>query len=240
MHAAGLHSPENSGLGNKLSDFAVSSYSPSLISLLNGHKTEKGKEKNNQFLAVALPAQSRLPGTGTEIEKLKVHIGHFPLLELLESKATIEAVTTGLQKSSWVHFACHGIQDISNPTESALLLAEHSQLTLSTISNLLLPNAQMVFLSACQTATGDKDLADEAVHLAAGMLLAGFCGAIGTMWSISDHDAPEVADSVYAHILKDNNPDAKQAAYALHVAIRKLQKRNVSYFSWVPFIHLGV
>lgn len=240
MHAAGLYSEENSVLGTKLSDFAVSSYSPSLISLLNGHKSEKGKGETNQMLAVALPAESRLPGAGIEIEKLKVHIEKFPLLELLESKATIEAVTTGLKKSSWVHFACHGIQDISNPTESALLLAEHSQLTLSTISNLLLPHAQIVFLSACQTATGDKDLAEEAIHLAAGMLLAGFCGAIGTMWSISDHDAPEVADSVYAHIFKDNNPDAKQAAYALHVAIRKLQEKNTSYLSWVPFIHLGV
>lgn len=84
-------------LGNKLSDFAVSSYSPSLISLLNGHKSEKGTGKTNQMLAVALPEESRLPGAGIEIEKLKVHIKHFPLLELLESKATIEAVTTGLK-----------------------------------------------------------------------------------------------------------------------------------------------
>lgn len=240
MHAAGLYSEENFGLGNKLSDFAVSSYSPSLISLLNGHRSGKGKEKTNQVLAVALPAESRLPGAGIEIEKLKVHIKHFPLLELLESKATVEAVTAGLKESSWVHFACHGIQDISNPTESALLLADHSQLTLSTISNFLLPHAQIVFLSACQTATGDKDLAEEAVHLAAGMLFAGFRGTIGTMWSISDHEAPEVADSVYAHIFKDSDPDAKQAAYALHVAIRKLQEKGSSYFSWVPFIHLGV
>jgi hypothetical protein len=54
------------------------------------------------------------------------------------------------------HFACHGIQDRSTPTESALLLAGNSQLTLSTIIQLNLPHADLAFLPACQTATGNK------------------------------------------------------------------------------------
>ncbi|KAJ6529941.1 hypothetical protein DFH09DRAFT_934658, partial [Mycena vulgaris] len=41
-------------------------------------------------------------------------------------------------------------------------------------------------LSACQTARGAKGLQEESVHLAAGMLLAGYRGVIATMWSIMD------------------------------------------------------
>jgi hypothetical protein len=40
-----------------------------------------------------------------------------------------------------------------------------------------------------QTATGSQALQDESVHLAAGMLLAGYRGVIGTTWSIMDNDA---------------------------------------------------
>ncbi|KAJ7896478.1 hypothetical protein B0H13DRAFT_1885187 [Mycena leptocephala] len=88
------------------------------------------------------------------------------------------------------------------PTESALLLAGSSRLTLSNIIELPLPNAELAFLSACQTATGSQELPDESVHLTAGMLLAGYRGVIGTMWSIMDNDAPQVAGDVYAQVLE--------------------------------------
>ncbi|KAF8436642.1 hypothetical protein L210DRAFT_3548852 [Boletus edulis BED1] len=35
-----------------------------------------------------------------------------------------------------------------------------------------------------------EGLTDEAIHIAAGMLFAGYGGVIGTMWSISDKLAP--------------------------------------------------
>ncbi|KAJ7277123.1 hypothetical protein C8J57DRAFT_1308599, partial [Mycena rebaudengoi] len=64
--------------------------------------------------------------------------------------ATIDKVQKGMTNSRWVHFACHGVQSDS-PTESALLLAGSSRLTLSDIIQLSLPNADLAFLSACQT-----------------------------------------------------------------------------------------
>jgi CHAT domain-containing protein len=156
-------------------------------------------------------------------------------------EATVDQVARGMEESNWVHFACHGVQNILNPTESALLLSKDSRLTLSEITKLSLPHAQLAFLSACQTATGDENLVEEAVHLAAGMLLAGYRGVIATMWSIGDHDAPQVADVVYAHLFKSRKPDATQAAHALHVAVEELRQKNPSsYLSWVPYIHIGI
>jgi hypothetical protein len=72
------------------------------------------------------------------------------------------------------------------------------------------------------------------------MLSAGYRGVIGTMWSIMDDDAPKVADVVYAHLLKDPNPDPTQAAFALHEAVKKLCNESKSFFSWVPYIHVGI
>jgi CHAT domain-containing protein len=101
--------------------------------------------------------------------------------------------------------------------------------------------AELAFLSACQTATGAKRLPEEAVHLTAGMLLAGYCGVIATMWSIKDNDAPFVADEVYAYLFKDQRLEPKRAAHALHHAVQKLRKdKGVPFLSWVPFIHVGI
>lgn len=227
--------------GSKLSDYAVSSYTPTLTALLNGYPPRATQQ--HKMLTVALPTESRLPCTRQELDRITKSTGAFLVQQLLESRATLENVVKGMEECSWVHFACHGVQNISNPTESALLLSGDSKLTLSRITQLSLPHAELAFLSACQTATGAEELAEEAVHLAAGMLLAGYRGVIATMWSIGDAVAPQVAEDVYAHIFKNGAPDATQAAYALHLAIQKLQeesKGGASFFSWVPFVHIGV
>ncbi|KAJ6597306.1 CHAT domain-containing protein [Mycena sp. CBHHK59/15] len=176
------------------------------------------------------------------------HIGclalrKLPVLSLEEDVATVDRVQQEMRDSRWVHFACHGVQDVSHPTESALLLAGSSHLTLSKIIQLALPHADLAFLSACQTATGDKSLEEESIHLAAGMLLAGYRGVIATMWTIMDQDATQVASDVYEHLFKTSPPDSTQAAEALHLAVQKLRVRSgptKSFSHWVPFIHVGV
>jgi CHAT domain-containing protein len=40
----------------------------------------------------------------------------------------------------------------------------------------------LAFLSACETAKGDGKTPDEAMHLAASLLFAGFRGVVATMW----------------------------------------------------------
>lgn len=82
----------------------------------------------------------------------------------------------------------------------------------------------------------------KAVHLAAGMLSAGYRSVIATMWSISDKEAPFLANDVYSELLKDGKPDSTRSAYALHRAVKNLRQRNgeSSFLSWVPFIHVGI
>ena len=240
IHAAGLYGA-NASPGQKLSDFVVSSYTPTLSSLITGSR--QTAPPNQQVLAVALPLESKLSGARKELDLIKNRVGPSHVKLLLESAATIGNVTAGMKESSFVHFACHGVQHPTRPIESALLLAGDSRLTLSHISRISLPNAQLAFLSACQTATGDEKLAQEAVHLAAGMLSAGYRGVIATMWSIADSDAPAIADEVYAELFKDSKLDASRAAYALHKAVKKLvddSNGTKSFLAWVPFIHMGI
>jgi CHAT domain-containing protein len=79
-----------------------------------------------------------------------------------------------------LHLACHGIH-ASDPLSSALVLQDGS-LTIQDIMDLHLPNSMLAVLSACQTAKGDRNAPDQAIHLAASMLFCGFRSVIGTMW----------------------------------------------------------
>ncbi|KAJ7095610.1 TPR-like protein [Mycena epipterygia] len=247
IHAAGLYG-KNEPWGSKLSDFVISSYTPSLTALIEGFRIPSESQKEPQLLAVAQPfatGQYPIPGTQDEISHIeRLADGKLPILRLEEHMATLDNVQQGMKDSRWVHFACHGVQNVAHPTESALLLAGDSRLTLSNIIQLALPNADLAFLSACQTATGDKSLEEESVHLAAGMLLAGYRGVIATMWTIMDNDAPQVASDVYEHLFQISPPDPMRAAEALHLAVQKLRESGrggkKSFFHWVPFIHIGV
>ncbi|KAJ6524356.1 TPR-like protein [Mycena capillaripes] len=248
IHAAGLYE-DSQPSGSKLSDFVISSYTPSLTALISGYQARPASEPQRAFklLTVAQPftdGQSDLPGTLAEIDHIQYNAaGKHCLQQLQGNAATVDSVQQGMKECSWIHLACHGVQNVSNPTESALLLASGSQLTLSSIIRLSIPHADFAFLSACQTATGDKELEEESVHLAAGMLSAGYRSIIATMWSIMDNDAPRVASDVYEHLFKVSPPDSGQSAKALHLAIRKLRKESgseKSFMHWVPYIHIGV
>lgn len=124
--------------------------------------------------------------------------------------------------------------------KSGFLLHDNKILELSEIVKQPLPKADFAFLSACQTAMGDEKVAEESVHLAAGMLLSGCRGVIATMWSIQDEDAPKITKGVYGMIPKGGQPDRKGAALALHEAVKCLRDNSDSdYVSWVPFIRIG-
>ena len=247
IHAAGLYDTQHSPPGHKVFDFVVSSYVPILSILAPSSHPNAAPSVDLSFLAVGQPSSdglSRLPGVATELEHIRAVIRNSPTARttLLESSVgTVEEVLTLMKDADWVHFACHGIQDAARPTESGLCLADRRRLKLRDIIALSRPHSGLAFLSACQTATGDERLSDEAIHIAAGMLFAGYRGVVGTMWSISDKLAPDVARDVYWQLFRNGTrPDYRQAARALHEAMGRLRDGNASFVEWLPFIHVGL
>lgn len=102
-------------------------------------------------------------------------------------------------------------------------------------------------MSACQTSTGDETLSEEAVHLAAGMLAAGYRGVVATMWSIKDFYEPQIAEDFYANLTgQSKSLSSDDAARALHYATQKLRKEikpedsDSSLLVWVPYVHFGL
>lgn len=257
IHAAGDYTLKKDTV--RLLDFFHSSYIPNIFSLLKSSLSTPSKRQDFQLLAVAqsvTPGQSSLPKTVSEVNHLKEHaIAGKHTKVLINKEGTVERVKEELVKSQWAHFACHGVQDEIDGLKSALLLDEGKRLTLKELVELKIPHAEFAFLSACQSAKGDVTLPEEHIHLAAGMLTAGYQGVIATMWSIRDDDGVYIAKEVYNNLFSEEKKkgftsifrggekpfDFKKAVRALNEAIEKLRKeQGVDYVHWVPFVHIGL
>ncbi|KIM21906.1 hypothetical protein M408DRAFT_324656 [Serendipita vermifera MAFF 305830] len=237
IHAAGMYGME--GSESCVSDYVVSSYTPTLTAILD--QTQRTTSTEFRILTVSQPATpyaTPIPMTENEVELIKQYTKYINVVNLSSEHATVKSVLEGMKTSNWIHLACHGEQNIKEPMKSGFLLHDRI-LELSMIVHTTLPTTDFAFLSACQTAVGDEKIADESVHLAAGMLLAGCRGVIATMWSIEDEDAPTVTEEVYSRILKDGVPNRKAAARALQEGVARLKKSGASFLSWVPYIHIG-
>jgi CHAT domain-containing protein len=162
----------------------ISCYTNTLTALLDPPVHTAPQFKITAVIQPSAPGCSPLPGARREEKKLRARVPKEWLTVLLGSKK--EEVVGHLRDSSIVHFACHGVQDLQQPLDSGLILTD-GRLTVSEImrkqeGDNIRKTASIAFLSACETAKGDTTVPDEAMHLAATLLFAGFRGVVATMW----------------------------------------------------------
>jgi hypothetical protein len=245
LHAAGhLASSMNTVMGR-----AVSSYAPTLRALIDGRARTAIEpiDAREPALAVALPSTEGLPdlpAARLEIRHLQRHIPN--VTTLTGPDASRQRILEELPKYPVFHFAGHGQHDLFVPqAEPALYPYDHNSsgpLTASDLAELHLDTARLAFLSACQTAVMTLEVPDEQINLAGALQLAGFVHVIATQWSISDSQAPAVADRVYGDLAQhgDIHTDPDHVALALHRAVRELRDRYPSAPTlWAPYIHVG-
>ncbi|KAJ7133318.1 CHAT domain-containing protein [Mycena epipterygia] len=254
IHAAGVYEENNE---HCLSDYVISSYAPTLSTLLDRPTHTATRFKMTAVIQPETTGFASLWYTREELSKIEARVPPQWLTSLgRNSQTAVDTALFHLHQSSIAHFACHGVQDSANPLDSGLLLTD-GRLKVSQIMERAndSPNEtsfrnrmSLAFLSACETAKGDEELPDEAMHLASALLFAGFRGVVATMWTIADPDGPKVADDFYEYLFRQcdavsnppSRPDLTKAAEALHVAIGNLRKeKGISLSRWVPFISFG-
>ncbi|KAF5340587.1 hypothetical protein D9611_007403 [Ephemerocybe angulata] len=252
IHAAGIYSEM---VSESVMDYVTSSYTPLVSVLTDRVKNSRSVDKavSGLFLASQpnAPEASSIPGTTKEVEAIydmAVDAGT-QVVKAEGSEVIIETCLEYFETFSSIHLACHASQNAADPLRSRFLL--HSgPLDLSIVIQRNLKNADLAFLSACQTSTGEEKLPDEAVHLAAGMLAAGYRRVVASMWSIGDQHAREVAADFYSYLWREGRDpedeggfDGSKSAYALHHATRELKSRldnsEQSLLAWIPYVHFG-
>ncbi|KAF5329872.1 hypothetical protein D9611_013430 [Ephemerocybe angulata] len=251
LHAAGIYRGANR---EGVSDYAVSSYTPTVSTITDRVKNLRSFDADASGLFLTshpnVSNASSIPGTTTEVRSIfkRAEESGVRALKLEGDEMSVAECLERMQSFSSIHLACHGSQNAAEPLQSRFLFHKGS-LELGTILKLNLKNADLAFLSACQTSTGEEKLSDEAVHLAAGMLAAGYRRVVGTMWSIGDQAGQDVATNFYEYLFthrdgtSDGAFDGTLSAHALDHATQQLRRRlddsEHSLFTWIPFVHFG-
>jgi len=165
-------------------------------------------------------------------EKVQVLVGQ------AASEDAVKALP--LEEFRIIHFACHGLLDESHPFRSALVLSLKDErendgfLQMREIYGLT-TKADLVVLSACQTARGLLEYAEGPMGLARPFFFAGARSVIASLWTVNDQAAVLFMREFYRQLLAGN-----AAGDALRIAkIMLLKTARGQPFYWASFVLIG-
>jgi CHAT domain len=223
-------------------DTAISSYTPTLRVLIRARENWKAAQEaddaDRRLLHVAVGDD--LPGVARTRAYLEELIPAEHRTTLDAARVTPKIVAAKLTRYPWVHFDCHGVQDLDHPFRGGLVL-RGLRLTVADVAATRHDRAEFAFLAACTTAVGGTRIPDESITLTAALQYAGFQSVIGTLWTIPDRSAERVTRSVYGDLISGGQLCPALGAQALHTAVLAERTRMPKHPSaWVPFIHVGL
>ncbi len=184
---------------------------------------------------------SRLPYAEKEVREIAAFFPGSRRDIYLNTEATEETVKRlSLQDFKILHFACHGFMDEEEPMRSALVLAldqdraEDGFLQAREISSLKL-NADLVVLSACQTARGSLKRGEGLMDLSRCFFRAGARSVVASLWRIEDRATAGFMKNFYAALV-----GGKTKAQALRAAKLAMIRSDFAFpFYWAGFILSG-
>ena len=187
----------------------------------------------------------RLRFSRQEAEEIARLAGDKRNLKALDFAANRSVVTDAkLSDYRIVHFATHGLINNQNPNLSGVVLSlvdeqgrpQNGFLRLYDIYNLKL-DAELVVLSACQTALGKEIRGEGLVGLTRGFMYAGAPRVVASLWRIDDRASADIMSRFYSAMLKDGLRPAA-ALRAAQVSMLR-EKRWQSPHYWAAFTIQG-
>jgi CHAT domain-containing protein/Tfp pilus assembly protein PilF len=163
-------------------------------------------------------------------------------LDFNANRATVTAGEIG--KYRIIHLATHGLLNSEYPELSGVVLSlidekgrdQDGFLNLSEIYNLKLA-ADLVVLSACQTALGRDIKGEGLVGLTRGFMYAGAPRVVASLWQVDDAATADLMREFYKAMLVEN----MRPAAALRAAQMRMWERNqqLSPYFWAAFTLQG-
>jgi len=188
---------------------------------------------------------SQLPFSRKEAEAIAMFVPKAKLLKATGFDANRATAMSGeLARYRIVHFATHGLLNSEYPELSGLVMslvdqngaAQDGFLRMHEIYNLRLP-ADVIVLSACQTALGKEIKGEGLIGLTRGFMYAGAQRVVASLWQVDDLATAELMKRFYRGMLKDG----MRPAAALRAAQLEMMKQNrwaMPYF-WAAFAMQG-
>ena len=215
-------------------DYLVDKYAISVLpsaSVMTYLKGKSGARKN--LLALGNPTLD-LPGTQKEVNA----ISHYQpgSTVLLRQQATETRIKNEAAHYRLLHFATHGIFEPDTPLQSGIMLAKdaHNDGFLSVDELYSVPlDADLVTLSACETALGKTGNGDDVIGFTRGFLYSGARTIVSSLWKVDDQATSELMNAFY------KNMQTGSSKKALRLAQLEIRKRFSHPYYWASFQMTG-
>jgi CHAT domain-containing protein len=164
-------------------------------------------------------------------------------LDFAASRALAKDAT--LAQYRIVHFAVHGLLNNIHPELSGMVLSlidslgapQDGFLRLHEIYNLSLP-ADLVVLSACQTALGKEIKGEGLVSLTRGFMYARAARVVATLWSVNDKATAKLMQRFYQKMLGHDQMRPAAALRTAQIEMWKKREWKTPYY-WAAFVLQG-
>lgn len=188
---------------------------------------------------------ARLPFARQEAEAIAKLLPPTQQLKALDFTASRQtALSRQLDQYRQLHFATHGLLNSQHPELSGIVLSlvdeagqpQDGFLRLSDLYNLKL-NADLVVLSACQTALGKDVRGEGLVGLTRGFMFAGAARVVASLWNVNDAATAALMQHFYRAMLVEKlTPTAALRAAQLTLA---RDPRWAAPYYWSGFVLQG-
>ena len=178
-----------------------------------------------------------LPNVAVEIKQIEAEL---PSQVLLDQRFTQRSLQRQVDStpSSIVHLATHG--QFSSNADDTFILTWDGRINVKQLDQLLrsrernLNPIELLVLSACQTATGDKRAA---LGMAGVAVRSGARSTLASLWSVSDRSTAALMIEFYRELGKPGVTKA-EALRRAQVALLHQDEYTSPYY-WAPFVLLG-
>ena len=189
-------------------------------------------------LTEARPPFSALINVALELNQIKSEV---PSTVLLNKQFTSTALRKEINSVPFpvVHLATHG--QFSSQADKTFILAWDKQIIVNDLNNLLRTREQsrpnpieLLVLSACQTATGDKRAA---LGLAGVAVRAGARSTIASLWSLDDESSALLMSQFYREFIRTKVNKAEALRSAQLALLQNPRYQHPRY--WAPYVLVG-
>jgi CHAT domain-containing protein len=185
-----------------------------------------------RLLSVGAPPEPAVSVQAVNIAEL---FGEPALTGAAATKTSLRAALPGTR---YLHLAAHGTLNASAPSLACLYLTpdagDDGRLFAYELASYDLRGVDLVTLSACESALGRVDIADNLTGVPAAMLRAGARTVIGCLWPVAPDAAGTFFTSLYAGLASGTRKlDAYRAAQL------ETRARFPQYWQWGAFCYLG-
>jgi CHAT domain-containing protein/tetratricopeptide (TPR) repeat protein len=202
---------------------------------------QKRKADNGELLAFGNPKTDSIPLDSAEKEVEDVGKTFATSKTYIREQATKVRLKEEAERPGVVHLACHGEFNDRQPLQSGLLLAKEGdddgRLRVHEVFGLNLKSANLVTLSACETALGEISSGDDMVGLSRAFLYAGTPSLLATLWEVEDTSTALVMEFFYDNWRnkKMSKPEALRQA---QLSLKAMPEYRHPFF-WAAFVLIG-